>query len=405
MENLKLLFQLYFRPLSAMSDLMDRGSWLAAALLVLVIGGAFYFTVNTKLYFAYHLPSHSEMFTANDLSLELSDEQYAKIERDYQEALKNRLVIPVVGDRFFWFSSFEPSGFYRPLISIVVFYVPIAILLVSIFGQLGSFGVNLQKDYGTLSICTMMAWSAAHLPFAIAGILLNSVAIDPQIYLIFWLASGLLFGVFMLFALRVVFGVNYGAAIATVALAWIGFSIGIYVFKIISPFLFSPFLLIMAYMYFGGAISSGAGGLSGTFRQRQNFKRFLQNATVNPHDADAHVQLGLIYNQRRQTDKALEHFTRAKEIDKDEPDANYELGRISRHRGELQEALNYFSVVVGQNDKYSLSENLAGDRSNLSRCRNARRSPQCSGNIRRTPPGGFGRFVLSGKGFEVSRQN
>ncbi|MBS1798176.1 MAG: tetratricopeptide repeat protein [Acidobacteria bacterium] len=141
-----------------------------------------------------------------------------------------------------------------------------------------------------------------------------------------------------------------------VCLAWPAFSLGMYVFKFISPWLFSPFLLIYGYLYFGGALTGEARGIGDAFRQKQDFKRFLHNATVNPHDADAHVQLGLIYLQRRQDEKAREHFEKAFAIDPAEIDANYELGKLARRRGELQTALDYFAVVVEQNEKHALSE-------------------------------------------------
>jgi tetratricopeptide (TPR) repeat protein len=64
----------------------------------------------------------------------------------------------------------------------------------------------------------------------------------------------------------------------------------------------------------------------------------------------------LIYLQRRQEAKALEHFNKAFAIDPEEIDANYELGKIARAKGNLQEALNHFSIVVEQNDKHALSE-------------------------------------------------
>jgi Tfp pilus assembly protein PilF len=359
MENLKLLFQLYFRPQSAMSELMDKGSWLLAAVLVLVVSSVFYWTVNATLQAVYAVPNFNfaayEQFADESETVETVQRREA-IMAEYKKMLEERQKVPLIGDNLFYFFSFEPSGFFRPIISMVVFYLPLTIFLITLFGHLGNFGVVLQKDYGTLSVCALTAWTAAHLPFALAGILLNSQAVNPQIYLGFWLASGLIFGVWMIFALRVVFGVNYGAAILTVALSWLGFSLGMYVFRFISPFLFSPFLLILAYFYFGGAIAGGARGFGNAFRQRQDFKRHLHNATVNPHDADAHVQLGLIYNQRRQTDKAFSHFTKALEIDQNEPDANYELGKIARQNGELQKAIEHFSVVVEQNDKYALSE-------------------------------------------------
>lgn len=160
----------------------------------------------------------------------------------------------------------------------------------------------------------------------------------------------------MVFALRTVLGANYGTAITVVCVAWLAFSLGMYVFRYVSPWLFSPFLLFFAFVYLGGYLGGEVRGFGNAFRGRQNFKRFLHNATVNPRDADAHVQLALVYLQRRQTAKALEHLNKAVEIDKDEIDANYELGKLARARGDLQQALNHFSTVVEQNDKHALSE-------------------------------------------------
>jgi tetratricopeptide (TPR) repeat protein len=129
-----------------------------------------------------------------------------------------------------------------------------------------------------------------------------------------------------------------------------------YVFQYVSPWMLSPFLLFWVFIYFGGFLGGEVRGFGNAFRQKQNFKRFLHNATVNPKDADAHVQLGLIYQQRRQDAKALEHFQKAIEIDPEEIDANYQLGKIARGKNELQEALNHFAIVVEQDDKYSLNE-------------------------------------------------
>ncbi|MEP6849572.1 MAG: tetratricopeptide repeat protein, partial [Acidobacteriota bacterium] len=167
---------------------------------------------------------------------------------------------------------------------------------------------------------------------------------------------GLLFGVFMVFALRTIFGASFAAAIAVVCVSWLSLSLGIYISRFASPWLFSPFILFYAIMYFAGSLGGEVRGFGNAFRQKQNFKRFLHNATVNPRDADAHVQLGIIYLQRRQESKALEHFNKAFEIDNAEIDANSELGKIARQKGELQKALDHFAVVVEQDDKYSLSE-------------------------------------------------
>jgi hypothetical protein len=360
MENLKLLFQLFYRPAGAMSDIMDKGSWVFAAMLVLVVSIVFFATVNTKLHEAYRIPTLNEYYQPNyettDFESPAAQAEYKSSFENYQNALASRQTIPVVGDRFFKFFSFEPSAFYQPVLAISVFYVPFLVLLISIFASLGSFGLVLRRDYGTLATCSLMAWASSHLPFALIGAALFTSPVSPLIYLGLWVASSVLFGVFMIFALRTVLGVNDGAAVLAVSLGWLAFSLAMYVFQYVSPWMLSPFILFWVVIYFGGFLGGEVRGFGNAFRQKQNFKRFLHNATVNPRDADAHVQLGLIYQQRRQDAKALEHFTKAVEIDPDEIDANYQLGRIARERGELQKALDHFAIVVGQDDKYSLNE-------------------------------------------------
>ena len=360
MENIKLLFQLYFRPASAMSEIIDKGSWLFAAVMVLLVSIAFYATINAKLQTTYAIPTFYQFYQPNYASMDenspASEAEYNRAVGEYEKTMATRQKIPVVGDSFFRFFSFEPGGFFQPLLSLSIFYVPAVIFLMCLLGGAGSFGLILRRDYGTLAVCSLMAWAAAHLPFAVAGLALSSLDIAPLVYFSMWLASSFLFGVLMVFALRVVLGANYGTAVLVVCAAWLAFSLGMYVFRYISPWLFSPFLLFYAYIYLGGYLGGEARGFGNAVRQKQNFKRFLHNATVNPKDADAHVQLALIYLQRRQDAKALEHLNRAVAIDVNEIDANYELGKIARQKGNLQEALNHFSVVLEQNDKHSLSE-------------------------------------------------
>ncbi|MDQ2746710.1 MAG: tetratricopeptide repeat protein [Acidobacteriota bacterium] len=358
MENLKIFFQIYFRPAQAMSELLDKGSWIFAAAAVLLVSAAFFLTVNAKLAAAYRVPNFYEFYqpTEMDEDSPAAETEYQQAFNAYEAAVKSRQMIPLAGDYFYKFFTFEPLRFYQPLLNLSIFYIPAFILLICVFGGIGSFGTVFKRDYGALAVCTLSAWAAAHLPFAVAGIALYSQNVAPEIYFAMWMAGSLLFGVLMIFAARTVFGVNYAAAFVAVSGARLGLSAGMYVLRFISPWLFSPFLLIYGYLYFGGAVSGGAQGIGDAFRQKQNFKRFLHNATVNPKDADAHVQLGLIYLKRRQETKALEHFRQAAAIDKTEIDANYELGKIARSKGEYQTALDHFAIVIEQNDKYALSE-------------------------------------------------
>lgn len=359
METLKLLFQIYLKPAFAFSEIMDRGSWPVAAGITLVVGILFFFTVNAKLNTAYQLPVLSDYYNEVFFS-EIDAAQAERLQTDalrqYQEAVQNKQAIPVVGDIFFTFFSFDPSAFYRPLIAVSLFYVPLVILCVSIFGGIASFGLLLRRDYAVIATCSLLAWSAAHLPFAVAGLALFGSAVNPLFWFSLWIASGAVFGVLMFFAIRTVFGTAHLVALATVGLSWIGFPIAMYVIQIIGPWLLSPFLLLLVIFYFGGFLGGQVQGLGSSFRQRQNLKRFLQNATINPRDADAHVQLGIIYLERRQEARAVEHFTKAIEIDSEEIDANYELGRIARRNKDLQKALDHFAIVVEQDDRFRLSE-------------------------------------------------
>lgn len=359
MESLKLLGLIFVRPGYAFSEIMDRGNWLVAAGLSLLVAIAFFATVNAKLDAAYRIPALHEFYSDamydedNPAAIE---RQQIEAARKYREAMNERAIVPVVGDRFFSFFSFEPTAFYRPVLAISIFQVPLMILLVSLFSGIASFGLLLRRDYAVLGTCSLLAWAGGHLPFAVAGIALTGSEVSPVVWFAMWAASGLLFGFFLVFALRTVFGVGFGVAAAAVALSWPAFTITMYVFTYVSPWLLSPFILFWVVIYFGGALGGEVRGFGNSFRQRQNLKRFLQNATINPRDADAHVQLGLIYQDRRQEARAFEHFSKALAIDADEIDANFELGKYYRRHAELQKALDHFSTVLGQDDKFRLSE-------------------------------------------------
>lgn len=364
LDNIKFLFQLYFRPQRAMSNIIDRGSWLFGAIAVLVVSFAFQFAINSRLQESFGVPRFDfETYQQPDFERnlpnaknldedELYEAEYGAAVQNYQEVLRERRQLPLVGDYGLWLFSFDSRNFLGSLFALMIFYVPTTILLLSLFEPIGNFGVLLRRDYGTLLACTLTAWATAHLPFAIVGLILKNKTVDPNILLGMWLASSLWFGVLMIFALRTVFGAGWKSALATVCCSWLSISIGGRILNYISPYLFSPFLLFYAFLYLRGE----AGSLNNAFQQKQNFRRFLNSATVNPNDAEAHVQLGLLYNQRRQTAEALKHFEKAIEIEPQEIDANYELGKIARATGDLPTALRRFSIVAEQNDKYAASE-------------------------------------------------
>jgi len=125
MENLKLLFQLFLRPVDAMSEIMDKGSWVFAAMLVLVVSIVFFATVNMKLNDAYRIPVISDYYqpdpAATDSESPAAEAEYKRSFENYQTALASRQKIPFVGDAFFKFFSFEPNAFYQPLLALSIF--------------------------------------------------------------------------------------------------------------------------------------------------------------------------------------------------------------------------------------------------------------------------------------------
>jgi tetratricopeptide (TPR) repeat protein len=244
-------------------------------------------------------------------------------------------------------------SFYTPLLVLAVAYVPGTLLLSKLFAGLGgSLGTVFQRDYSPLLTCTAMAWTAANLPLIAAAWWL-----PESVFVYAAAAAYLYFAVLMFFAVRTVFGTGNGTALAVVCLSWVPLVAAAFLWgplRYLLHWLASPFFLFFAIYYLRGEIGSLGAGL----RSRQNFRRMLEAAAVNPHDGEAQYQLGLIYQQRRQYATAIERFKKAVAIDPSEIDAHFQLGRIARQQGRLKDALAHFQTVVDLNEKHSQSEVL-----------------------------------------------
>lgn len=245
-------------------------------------------------------------------------------------------------------------SFYTPLLVLAVFYVPGVLVLGKHLGRVaGGLGDVFQRDYSALLTCTAMAWTAATLPL----IPLAWIVGEPLLQFYLVLAAALYFFVLMFFVVRTVFGIDNRAAAVAVSLSWIPLVAAYYLWgmlRFVLGWLASPFFLFYAWYLLGGEFRNLGEGL----RRRQHFQRMLQTAAVNPHDAEAQYQLGLIYQQRRQYTSAVERFKRAIAIDPGETDAHFQLGRIARQQGRLNDALAHFQAVLDQDDLHSQSEIL-----------------------------------------------
>jgi tetratricopeptide (TPR) repeat protein len=231
-----------------------------------------------------------------------------------------------------------------------VVYVPGVLVLSALLGRMGGVRMVFQRDYSSLFTCIAMAWTAACLPAAAASWLVpGAIVVGIRA------AAVLYFLVLVFFAVRTLFGVGSWVAAGVVVLSWIPVVAMAFLWgplRFLLGWLASPFFLLYAWYFFGGELSNLGSGL----RRGQNLRRMLEAAAINPHDADAQYQLGLIHQQRRRYTEAIRSFQAAVTIDPQETDAQFQLGRIAREQGRIDDAMARFQIVLRQNEKHNLSE-------------------------------------------------
>ena len=242
------------------------------------------------------------------------------------------------------------------VVLIAVLFVPACVAIISVWDHLGSVGVVLRRDYSPLLVCTLMCWIAANLPAWPASFLAPAFTLWIQAaVLMFFLALASV-------AIRTVFGTSTGKAIGTVFVGFAGTAGGYFAYETFGGMLSyfsSPLVLLWLYYLFRPNLDMFT-GLGGGLRSKQNFRRNLDALTVNPRDSDAHYQLGLIYQQRRNYTEAISRFTKAVEIDPSETDAHHQLGCIALEQKHYEDARRHFAAALALDDKHSSSEAWRG---------------------------------------------
>ncbi len=242
------------------------------------------------------------------------------------------------------------STFSPPFVIAIVF-IPAVIFVRAVAGY-GSFSVLMRGDYVSLLMCVLLAWAVAYLPLVAVPIIPPG---NLAALLTFFIAANLYFGVLAALSIRTLFGIGFGPAIGLAAIGCCAAMVGLTLSGVAGSmryYMMSPFLLYYGYMMFGSDVRSLGDGL----RSRQHFQEQLKIATTNPRDADAHYQLGLIHQKRRQYSEAVARFQKAIEIDPSEADAQFQLGRIAREQGRFDDAIRYLKTAAGLNDKLASSE-------------------------------------------------
>lgn len=341
-ENLRLLFSLYWRPRRTMGQILDEGSLLFGAAAVLV--------VSLLLTLSFFLPLWAGIEAHTD-EASVSPEEPAEASpatSSLEDRIRDGEGGPGGGMRALitqaFFGSMLSSVFFF-LLSIAFLYIPACILAATLLAPVGSFGVAFRRDYGALLACALFSWAAALLPFALANLAVPGL---PFLYRSLLFLGGLVaFVVFMVLAIRTVFCVGAKVGLGVALLGGLGFLLAP-----LGPFLASPFLLYIGWQFLRGDIAD----VQAIFGRRRSFKRHLHAATLNPRDAEAHYQLGLLHLQRQETEEAKARFQKAVEIDSREVDAHYQLGRLARAEARFEDAIRHFEEVVRQDEAHARHE-------------------------------------------------
>jgi len=319
-NQLKALGLLYIRPFKAISRILDQGRLGIA--LVLVAAAALLFV----------LPIALQNSQTESLTLDAPD-----------PALLRASERPV----------FSPIVVSVLLLAAV--FVPIAVIAINKLEGTGSAAVVLPRDYMPMLVCHLMAFTAVLLPAAVLQWILDV----PQTVVL--LAAVAYFAFLSVCIVRTLSGAGFGRAIVASASSFAASAGALYVYSFVAGalyFLASPFALYFLYIMFGQGIGSGLRGIGGGLSSRQRMRQLLETSTVNPRDADARYQLGLIYQQRRDYEQAKKCFEEAIAIDKQEAEPHYQLGRVLRAQGNFGEALEHLKTAAAIDNKLSQSEVL-----------------------------------------------
>lgn len=271
---------------------------------------------------------------------------------------------------------------------VALIFVPITIFVANLFERRGSFGLMIQQEYAALASTLLYSWAAASLaamPLAVLSRVtgLESQAMDaavrgkelqqqinaaaqpdPQqvselfaLVLILFLAVALsplpLFAVWAVVAVREVFRFSWVRSVLVIfASSLLMIPASFVMLGLFSTIFASPLLLLLMFFLLRGYF----GEMMRTQRARASFRQNLEAATLNPADASAHYNLGLIHLQRKELDEARERFARAVEIDADEVDSHFQLGRIARMQGDYAGAISRFEQVVVRDESHSQHE-------------------------------------------------
>jgi len=249
------------------------------------------------------------------------------------------------------FGSLLNYPLFQILLFLLLIYIP-AIIVISNAMSGDGLGLSISKQeyqahasallplWGlTFLVAAPLQWLIPH--FLIIGVLEISVGM---------LVRSVLIIVYTLWAIKQLNYLSSMQALGVFALSW--FTLPVY-YLLTSFLLALPFFIVIPLVYLGyqwiqGYHASRAG--------ERSYQQHLHALTMNPQDADALYQLGLIYLKRRNLDAARKYFENAMKVDSRDPDYSYWLGRTHELRGDWTRALEQYEETYRLNPEYGLGD-------------------------------------------------
>ena len=341
---LRVLLMIFYAPLRGMREARERSSLAPIALIAVL--SQFAFNVVTRRFGSAPLIERGHGF----LSLLTEPAMPAML-----------IAIVLVPILTLVANTVDRRGSFRVVITQE--YAPVAASLFYVLTAANIFGMlaaalfhytGVQADYITSAIQNadkVRAWFPEGPEFnQAADHLRNPASISYQLF------AGprvCMFAVGTIIAVKDAFRMSIGRALVVTFFTWI---VSLFTFQlvanILSSVLGSPFLLFFLFMLLRGYFSD----IMGSHRAKAAFKQNLESATLNPADASAHYNLGLIHQSRGELEAARERLERSLQIDDGVLDASYQLGRIARQQRRYADAIQNFEHVVAGNPAHSLHE-------------------------------------------------
>ncbi|MEZ5354238.1 MAG: tetratricopeptide repeat protein [Bryobacteraceae bacterium] len=343
-EQLKLLADYWIRPRVAASHTIDHGRLGIAAAMALAV--ALLLQAPSR-----GVPDEAIAIRAvlHRLDAVAASRELTPIEKQDMAALTERLALLGKADPFSGISraaAIAPANSIRWLVLLAIVFTPLSIAFLSTWEGLPRTGMSVRENYAGLLCCLLLAFTATHLPAAMVGSIRPNAIVDLAAHAWFLLLAA--------FSLVAVVGGGLPGAIGS-AIAASAVSAGAARFAAatgLQYMLASPFVLFLLWAALRGEWSRLGAGLG----QQQSFRRHLEALTLNPRDADAHYQIGLLYLQRRDPAKAADRFRQAAEIDPADADYAFQYGRALRAQDRHEAALEWLRKAASLDDKTASSE-------------------------------------------------